>query len=111
MHEIPETLAAATALATQSTQTAHPLTLEEVIQQGLQNWIQELLDEGLEGGYLTATLTATGLTIQDISGTLAYTTATLNAATLVPRFKQDAHGTLLAVQTQIRTLIDTGKVR
>ena len=57
MHEIPETMAQAEALATK---LAWPL--DKVIQRGIQNWAQQLLDEGVEGGYLTPSSKPTACT-------------------------------------------------
>ena len=96
MHEIPETMAQVTALVDQSRQNGQPLTEEQVIQGGLQNWMQELLDEGIEGG--------------DITGKLLLKTDTLTAAKLVPAFKQDPHMTLMNVQTAMRKIIDSGRL-
>ncbi|WP_054662087.1 hypothetical protein [Lacticaseibacillus camelliae] len=110
MHEIPETMAQVTALVDQSRQNGQPLTEEQVIQGGLQNWMQELLDEGIEGGYLTAQLTDSGLTVLDITGKLLLKTDTLTAAKLVPAFKQDPHMTLMNVQTAMRKIIDSGRL-
>lgn len=62
MHEIPETLAQAQALANKLNEP-----LDTVIQAGLRNWAQELLDEGIEGGYFTALFTKDGLEVQDIN--------------------------------------------
>ncbi len=105
MHEIPETMAQAEALATK---LAWPL--DKVIQRGIQNWAQQLLDEGVEGGYLTAKLEADGLHVFDINNQPLLTVATLTSDALVTRFKTESHATLLAVQTKIRELFDTNQL-
>lgn len=105
MHEIPETLAQAQALADK---LGEPL--DAVIQGGLRNWAQELLDEGIEGGYLTAKFTEQGLAIQDINNQHLLTETSLHAAPLVDRFKTEPHATLLLIQTKIRQLFDSGKL-
>lgn len=105
MHEIPETLAQAQALADKLNQP-----LNDVIQAGLRNWAQQLLDEGVEGGYLTATFNEQGLAIQDINNQLLLTETTLHAGPLVERFKTESHATLLLIQTKIRQLFDSGKL-
>ncbi|WP_338215164.1 hypothetical protein [Lacticaseibacillus salsurivasis] len=110
MHEIPETVAQAEALVQKAQANGQPTSLDAVIAGGLQNWIQELLDEGSEGGYLTAKLSATGLTITDITGQTLYQAQTPTTLELVPAFKADAHHTLLAVQTTIRALYARGKL-
>lgn len=111
MHEIPETMAQVADLVARFQHTAHPLTEPEVIAGGLQNWIQELLGEAFEGGYLTASLTASGLTITDISDAPIYQSTALSTTDLVPRFQADPHATLLWVQTQIRQAITAGHIR
>lgn len=110
MHEIPETMVAVATLVAQSAHTAHPIDEDTVIRLGLQNWIQELLDEGIEGGYLTAELDDKGLTVTDIGGQVQVHQETPTAAILVAAFKVDSHGTLMQVQTAIRRLIDTHQV-
>lgn len=109
MHEIPETMAQVAALVAKSEQNGAPLTTAQVIQGGLQNWIQELLDEGIEGGYLTATLADDGLTVTGITGKVLLTTNLLSAGSLIPAFTKDPHMTLMKVQTTMRALIDQGK--
>ncbi|MFD1393869.1 hypothetical protein ACFQ3L_09860 [Lacticaseibacillus jixianensis] len=109
MHEIPENMAQVAALVAKSEQNHTPLSEDAVIQGGLQNWIQELLDEGIEGGYLTAKLSAAELTITDIGGKQLLQTPQLNATALVPAFKADPHMTLMKVQTTMRSLIDQGQ--
>ncbi|MCI1986444.1 MAG: hypothetical protein LKJ69_06140 [Lactobacillus sp.] len=104
MHEIPETVDQAAALATKLN-----WPLERVIQRGLQNWAQQLLDEGFEGGYLTASLQADGLHIADINGQPLLVEPSLTTA-LATQFQESPHATLLAVQTKLRALIDSGKI-
>lgn len=110
MHEIPESMTQVAELVAKSQQNGAPMSEDQVIQGGLQNWIQELLDEGIEGGYLTATLSNTDLTVLDITGKQLLETETLNAAKLVPAFKQDPHMTLMTVQTAMRKIIDGGRL-
>lgn len=110
MHEIPQDLNAVRALVEKSANSAHPLDTDEVIQGGLQNWIQELTDEGIEGGYLTAALEPDKLVVTDSLGRIVLSDASLAASDLVPRFKQDPHMTLLAVQTAMRKIIDAGRL-
>jgi hypothetical protein len=105
MHEIPETLAQAQALADKLNEP-----LDTVIQGGLRNWAQQLLDEGVEGGYLTAIFTEQGLQIQDINNQPLLTETSLHAEALVDRFKTESHATLLLIQTKIRQLFDSGKL-
>lgn len=106
MHEIPETMSQAQTLAVQLHQP-----VSQVIHKGLQNWAQQLLDEGVEGGYLTAELTETGLNIYDIDHKLMLTVEALQTTSLTTRFEHEPHATMLAIQTQIRKLFDTGKLR
>lgn len=110
MHEIPETMAQVAALVAKSQQNGEPMNENQVVQGGLQNWIQELLDEGIEGGYLTAQLSNTDLIVLDITGKELLQTDALNAAKLVPAFKRDPHMTLMAVQTAMRKIIDSGQL-
>ncbi|WP_461213429.1 hypothetical protein [Lacticaseibacillus sp. GG6-2] len=105
MHEVPETMAEAEALATKLS-----LPVDQVIQRGLQNWAQQLLDEGIEGGYMTAKLEADGLHIFDINNQPLLTVDTLTSAPLVARFKTESHATLLLIQTKIRALFDTNQL-
>ncbi|MFD1483646.1 hypothetical protein ACFQ5J_00080 [Lacticaseibacillus baoqingensis] len=104
MHEIPETLAQAEALAVKL-----QWPVDQVITQGLQNWAQQLLDEGFEGGYLTAKLQADGLHIADINGQPLLVEPGITSAWTV-RFKEAPHATMLAIQTKLRALIDAGKL-
>ena len=105
MHEIPETLAQAQALADKLNEP-----LDAVIQGGLRNWAQQLLDEGVEGGYLTAVFTEKGLEVKDINQEHLLTETSLLASQLVPRFKTESHATLLLNKTKIRLLFDSGKL-
>ncbi|WP_225047558.1 hypothetical protein [Lacticaseibacillus kribbianus] len=111
MHEIPQTLDAAKALAAKSAGSAHPLSLDTVIRLGLQNWLQELCDEAFEGGYLTVTLDDRGLTVIGITGAVAYAEPDFQPAPQVAAFKADAHATLLRLQTKVRQLVDSGKLQ
>lgn len=101
MYEIPQTLAAAQTLAQD-----RQMSVTAVIQQGLQNWAQELLAEGFEGNYYTAKFTPTGLQITAITGDQVYVATDIQADDFVHRFKTADHATLLLLQTKIRTLID-----
>ena len=89
MHEIPETLAQAQALADK---------------------LNEPLDTVIQGGYLTAIFTEQGLQIQDINNQPLLTETSLHAEALVDRFKTESHATLLLIQTKIRQLFDSGKL-
>lgn len=110
MYEIPETMTQVDELVVKAKQNGTPMSEDEVVQTGIQNWIQELLDEGQEGGYLTAKLQAAFLSVTDITGNEIYHTTDLNAATLVPAFKAHPHMTLMTVQTHIHKVIDSGKL-
>ncbi|WP_179395633.1 hypothetical protein [Lacticaseibacillus absianus] len=111
MHEIPESMTQVAALVEAAKRNGTDADPDTIIRLGLQNWIQELLDEGFEGGYLTAHLTEHGLHITDPVGATAYQDTTTIAAALVTDFQADAHRTLMAVQTQIRHLITTHQIK
>ncbi len=82
-----------------------------VITAGLQNWAQELLDEGAEGSYFTAKIEANTLHISDISGVEVATVQTQLNETFVANFERDARGTLLFIQNALRHLIDTHQLQ
>ena len=67
MYEIPESLEEAQQVA----EKRH-MDLSDVIRDGLQNWIQELLAEGFEGNYFTAKLGTEALHIISITGEEAF---------------------------------------
>ncbi|MFD1430511.1 hypothetical protein [Lacticaseibacillus mingshuiensis] len=110
MHEIPETMAAVANLVDKARARGEQTSEDDVIGAGLRNWMQELLDEAIEGGYLTAAWTPTGFQVTDINGTVIYAGAELVASAQIASFKTDAHRTLMHVQTTMRQLIDTGKI-
>jgi hypothetical protein len=83
---------------------------DDVIIAGLQNWAQELLDEGAEGGYFTAKIDGNILHITDIGGSEVAAPA-LTGQTYVEAFKKDARGTLLQIQNALRKLIDTHEIQ
>lgn len=105
MYEIPETLAQAQALVDKAEANGRPMTLEVAIAKGMQNWLQELVDEAIEGGYDTVTLTQSGLTITDVMDSVIYHTETITSQAVVKQFKQDAHQTRLTLQQLIRQLV------
>lgn len=84
--------------------------VDEVIILGLQNWAQELLDEGTEGSYFTAKIDGAVMHITDMNGA-EVAAPTLDGQTYVESFKDDARATLLNIQNEIRTLIDTHVIK
>lgn len=83
---------------------------DTVIKAGLQNWAQELLDEGTEGSYFTAKIDGTQLHITDMMGA-EVATPMLGGQTYIESFKEDAAGTLLSIQNAIRALIDSHQIQ
>ncbi|WP_125704537.1 hypothetical protein [Lacticaseibacillus daqingensis] len=110
MHEIPNTMAEVNALVAKAAANGTPTDETTVITTGLQNWIQELLDEGFEGGYLTARFSPAGLVITGITGAVTYADASFTSPAWVTRFQTDPHGTQMALQTHLRRLIDAHQI-
>lgn len=81
-----------------------------VIVAGLQNWAQELLDEGTEGSYFTAKIDQNIMHITDVNG-VEVATPTLAGQTYVEAFRNNARGVLLQIQNDLRKRIDGHQIK
>lgn len=85
------------------------VTAAAVIERGLENWAQELLDEGFEGSYFTPKIAGAEMTITDVADQVV---ARLNVPddSYVAAFEDNPRGTVLNIQLALRGMIDEHQI-